>query len=114
MYRYRCAILHDGSTDLNSLGISPQKIQWFYQLAKQLLRWVQALVAESLKSDKTDLAMFWSTFDMGYLYSDKNDHVEADLAQNREAVHLRLGERYVARAAVLTFLLVAISQGARS
>jgi hypothetical protein len=84
MYRYRCAILHDGSTDLNSLDISPQKIQWFYQLAKQFLGWVQALAVESLKSDQKDLAMFWSNFIMSYLYSEINEHVDEYLAQTEK------------------------------
>jgi Apea-like HEPN len=84
MYRYRCAILHDGSTDLNSLDISPQKIQWFYQLAKQLLGWVQALAVESLKSDQTDLVTFWSNFIMSFLYSEINEHVDEHLAKSEK------------------------------
>jgi hypothetical protein len=82
MYRFRCAILHDGATDLNSLDISPQKIQWFYQLAKLLLAWVQALAIESLKSNGMELGTFWSSFVLDYLYSERNQTVNGDLARS--------------------------------
>jgi len=84
MYRYRCAILHDGATDLNSLDISSQKIQWFYQLAKQLLVWVQTLAVESLKSNEPDLANFWSDFVFSYLYSERNQNVKKHLARSQK------------------------------
>jgi hypothetical protein len=82
MYRFRCAILHDGATDLNSLDISPQKIQCIYQLAKLLLAWVQALAIESLKSNGMELGTFWSSFVLDYLYTERNQTVNADLARS--------------------------------
>jgi hypothetical protein len=72
MYEYRCAILHDGSTDLNSAAINPNKVDWFYHIAKRLVSRVEGLAINALIDNVTDVGLFWSSFVMGYLYSDRN------------------------------------------
>ncbi len=72
MYRYRCAILHEGSTDLNSIEITPRKLSWFGHLAKHLLTRVEGLAINALVDQETDVGVFWSDYVLRYLYSDRN------------------------------------------
>jgi hypothetical protein len=72
MYRYRCAILHDGSTDLNSVEINPKKIEWFYQVAKHLMTRVEGLAINALIDKEKEIGSFWSSYVLSYLYSSRN------------------------------------------
>jgi len=73
MYTYRCAILHDGSSDLNSNEINPAKVDWFYHLANFLAHRVQGLAIKALIDGVQNTNTFWSDYVYRYLYSEKND-----------------------------------------
>lgn len=72
MYKYRCAILHDGSSDLNSQDINPEKVEWFYHVAKALCSRVQNLAVDALIGKVDTVEKFWQDYVMHYLYSSKN------------------------------------------
>jgi ribosomal protein L24E len=72
MYRYRCAILHNGSTNINSIEINPKKIDWFCHVAKHLLMRVENLAINALIDKETEVKSFWSGYIIGYLFSSRN------------------------------------------
>ena len=72
MYRYRCSILHDGSSDLNSDEIDPKKVDWFYHLAKALNFRVTGLAVNALIDKVETIKDFWENYVVDYLYSQKN------------------------------------------
>lgn len=76
MYRYRCAILHDGSSDLNSDEIEPKKVDWFYHLAKALNFRVSGLAVNALIDKVETIEDFWGSYVIDYLYSKKNHWAE--------------------------------------
>lgn len=72
MYRYRCSILHDGSSDLSSDEIEPNKVDWFYHLTKALNFRVAGLAVNALIDKVETIEDFWESYVIDYLYSDKN------------------------------------------
>lgn len=72
MYRYRCTILHNGSSDLNSIEINPMKVDWFCHVAKALSTRITGLAVNALIDHVNTLEEFWDNYVIQYLYSDKN------------------------------------------
>ncbi|MDF3918502.1 hypothetical protein P3W43_06495 [Salinicola salarius] len=72
MYRYRCAIFHDGSSDLNSEDIDSKKIDWYYHLSKTLSTRVNRLAVNALIDKVDTIDDFWNSYVIDYLYSERN------------------------------------------
>lgn len=72
MYRYRCAILHNGSSDLSSIDINPNKVDWFIHLTRTLSTRLTEIAVNALIDGVETLDDFWSEYAIDYLYSDKN------------------------------------------
>jgi hypothetical protein len=72
MYRYRCSILHDGSSDLNSNDIDRRKVDWFYHLTRTLSTRVTGLAVNALIEKVEKIDDFWNGYVTEYLYSARN------------------------------------------
>ncbi|WP_245905542.1 HEPN domain-containing protein [Photobacterium lipolyticum] len=72
MYRYRCAIFHDGSSDLTSDDIEPKKVDWYYHLSKQLSMRVIGYAIAAICDGVETVDDFWGDYMLKKVFNEEN------------------------------------------
>ncbi|MEZ8065155.1 MULTISPECIES: hypothetical protein [Vibrio] len=72
MYQYRCAIFHEGSSELNSEDIDPKRVEWYYHLTNTLTMRVIGYAVQALIDGVETIEDFWANFMVNHLFSDQN------------------------------------------
>lgn len=72
MYQYRCAIFHEGSSELTSKQIDPQKVEWYYHITKTLNMRVIGYAVQALVDGVDNIDDFWSNYMVNNLFSENN------------------------------------------
>lgn len=72
MYQYRCAIFHEGSSELTSEQIVPQKVEWYYHITKTLSMRVVGYAVQALIDGVDNIDEFWADYMVNQLFSENN------------------------------------------
>ncbi|MCE7535592.1 hypothetical protein [Aliivibrio fischeri] len=76
MYKYRCAIFHEGSSELTSEEINPKRVEWYYHISKTLSMRVVGYAIQALVSGVDNIDDFWSKYMVEQLFSENNHWIK--------------------------------------
>ncbi|EGR4144206.1 hypothetical protein O1D18_003332 [Vibrio cholerae] len=72
MYNYRCAIFHDGSSDLTSEDINPKKVDWYYHLSNHLSMRVIGYAIAAICDGVETVEDFWGDYMLHKVFHEDN------------------------------------------
>jgi hypothetical protein len=76
MYKYRCAILHDGAVDTTSVVIDTMKVDWFWHLAEHLNARLVLLLVDAIIKNIHTLNDVWESHAVNFMYSPDNHWIQ--------------------------------------